>query len=161
MNYFAFLPALVSDTNKFKDATGFFVMPKGPDGQQFAALGGQGMSINSYIDDAHKQAAYDFLKWFSQEDIQDKWAEYGGYTCNINVLNSDKFLKATPYNAAFAQTMTFVKDFWNIPEFGQLLAPTQTALSGYVVSGQGEAKAVLDQLAEDQDKILVDAGVIQ
>jgi multiple sugar transport system substrate-binding protein len=161
MNYFAFLPALVSDTNKYKDVTGFFVMPKGPDGQQFAALGGQGMSINSYIDDAHKQAAFDFLKWFAQEDIQKKWAEYGGYTCNINVLNSDEFLKATPYNAAFAKTMTFVKDFWNIPEFAQLLAPTQSALSGYVVGGQGEAKDVLDKLAEDQDKVLVDTGVIK
>jgi multiple sugar transport system substrate-binding protein len=161
MNYFAFLPALVSDTNKFKDDTGFFVMPKGPDGEQFAALGGQGMSINNYIDDAHKQAAFDFLKWFAQEDIQKRWAEYGGYTCNINVLNSEEFLKATPYNAAFAQTMTFVKDFWNIPEFAQLLAPTQSALSGYVVGGQGEAKDVLDKLAEDQDKVLVDTGVIQ
>ncbi len=161
MNYFAFLPALVSDTNKFKDVTGFFVMPKGPDGQQFAALGGQGMSINNYIDDAHKQAAFDFLKWFSQEDVQTTWADYGGYTCNINVLNSDKFLKATPYNAAFAQTMNFVKDFWNIPEFAQLLAPTQSALSGYVVGGQGEAKDVLDKLAEDQDKVLIDTGVIK
>ncbi len=161
MNYFAFFPALNSDTNKFKDVTGFFVMPKGPDGQQFAALGGQGMSVNSYIDDTRKQAALDFLKWFGQEDTQATWAAYGGYTCNINVLKSDAFLKQTPYNAAFAETMTFVKDFWNIPEFGQLLAPTQTALSGYVVSGQGEAKAVLDQLAEDQDKVLVDAGVIK
>ncbi len=161
MNYFAFLPALVADTNKYKDVTGFFVMPKGPDGQQFAALGGQGMSINNYISDARKQASFDFLKWFSQEDIQKKWAEYGGYTCNINVLNSDEFLKATPYNAAFAQTMNFVKDFWNIPEFAQLLAPTQSALSGYVVGGQGEAKDVLDKLAEDQDKVLVDTGVIQ
>jgi multiple sugar transport system substrate-binding protein len=161
MNYFAFFPALNSDTNKFKDSTGYFVMPKGPDGQQFAALGGQGMSVNSYIDDTRKQASLDFLKWFAQEDIQAKWAAYGGYTCNINVLKSDAFLKQTPYNAAFAQTMTFVKDFWNIPEFAQLLAPTQSMLSGYVVSGQGEAKALLDQLAEDQDKVLVDAGVIQ
>ncbi|MBI1278764.1 MAG: extracellular solute-binding protein [Anaerolineaceae bacterium] len=161
MNYFAFFPALNSDTNKFKDSTGYFVMPKGPDGQQFAALGGQGMSVNNYIDDTRKQAAFDFLKWFAQEDIQAKWAEYGGYTCNINVLNSDAFLKQTPYNAAFAETMTFVKDFWNIPEFAQLLAPTQSALSGFVVGGQGEAQAVLDKLAEDQDKVLVDAGVIQ
>ncbi|MBA3867806.1 MAG: extracellular solute-binding protein [Chloroflexota bacterium] len=161
MNYFAFLPALVADTNKYKDVTGFFVMPKGPDGQQFAALGGQGMSVNAYISDARKQASLDFLKWFAQEDTQKTWAAYGGYTCNINVLNSDTFLKATPYNAAFAQTMTMVKDFWNIPEFAQLLAPTQSALSGFVVGGQGEAKDVLDKLAEDQDKVLVDTGVIK
>jgi multiple sugar transport system substrate-binding protein len=160
MNYFAFFPALVSDDNPYKDVTGFFVMPKGPDGQQFAALGGQGMSVNSYIDDTRKQAAFDFLKWFSQEDIQKRWAELGGYTCNINVLSSEEFLNATPYNRAFAETMTFVKDFWNIPEFGQLLEPTQRHLSAAIVAGSEEPQEALDKLAEEHDKILIDTGVI-
>jgi multiple sugar transport system substrate-binding protein len=162
MNYFAFLPALNDPkTNKFSDVTGYFAMPAGPDGDRYAALGGQGMSVNNYIDDAHKQAALDFIKWFAQEDIQARWAALGGYTCNINVLKSDAFLNQTPYNAAFAQTMTFVKDFWNIPEFGPLLRKSQDALTSYVVAGQGDAQAVLDQLAADQDQILVDAGVIK
>jgi multiple sugar transport system substrate-binding protein len=161
MNYFAFFPALNSDVNPFKDSTGYFVMPKGPDGQQFAALGGQGMSLNAYIDDARKAAALEFVKWFALEETQRTWAQYGGYTCNINVLESEEFLTATPYNAAFAQTMTFVKDFWNIPEFGQLLAPTQSALSGFVVAGEGTAQEVLDALAEEKDAILVETGVIQ
>ncbi len=160
MNYFAFFPALVSDDNPYKDVTGFFVMPKGPDGNQYAALGGQGMSVNSYIDDTRKQAAFDFLKWFSQEDIQKRWAELGGYTCNINVLNSEEFLNATPYNRAFAETMTFVKDFWNIPEFGQLLEPTQRHLSAAIVAGSEEPQDALDKMAEEHDKILIDTGVI-
>ena len=42
-------------------------------------------------------------------------------SCNTEVLQSEAFLNATPYNPAFAETMTFVKDFWNIPEFGSLL----------------------------------------
>lgn len=161
MNYFAFFPALNSDVNPFKDSTGYFVMPKGPDGQQFAALGGQGMSLNSYVDDTRKAAALEFVKWFALEETQRTWAQYGGYTCNINILESEEFLTATPYNAAFAQTMTFVKDFWNIPEFGQLLAPTQSALSGFVVAGEGTAQEALDTLAEEQDAILVETGVIQ
>jgi multiple sugar transport system substrate-binding protein len=161
MNYFAFFPALNSSDNPYKDDTGYFVMPKGPDGGQYAALGGQGMSVNSYIDDTRKQASLDFLKWFGQEDTQKRWAELGGYTCNINVLGSDEFLKATPYNAAFAETMTFVKDFWNIPEFGQLLEPTQRHLSAAIVAGTEDPQAALDALAEEQDKVLVDTGVIQ
>ncbi len=161
MNYFAFFPALNNpETNPYRDQTGYFAMPAGPDGQRFAALGGQGMSVNNYIDDAHKAAALDFIKWFAQEDTQTRWAELGGYTCNINVLQSDAFLKQTPYNAAFAQTMTFVKDFWNIPEFGSLLRKTQDALTAFVVAGQGTAQDTLDTLAADQDQILVDAGVI-
>ena len=58
--------------------------------------------------------------------------------------------------------MTFVKDFWNIPEFGQLLEPTQRYLSGYIVAGQyTDPQEVLDMLAEEQDAILVDAGYVE
>lgn len=161
MNYFAFFPVLDSDQNPFKDVTGYFSMPAGPDGDRFAALGGQGISINSYIDDARKQASFDFIEWFATPEVQQRWAELGGYTCNIEILESEEFLNATPYNRAFAETMTFVKDFWNIPEFGLLLEPTQRYLSGYIVAGQYEsAQEALDLLAEEQDAILVDAGYI-
>lgn len=162
MNYFAFFPALDNpEINPYRDGTGYFAMPKGPDGQRFAALGGQGTSINAYIDDARKQASYDFLTWFAQEDTQARWAELGGYTCNIKVLESEAFLNQTPYNAAFAETMTFVKDFWNIPEFGSILAPTQAALQGYVVNGEGDPQAILDDLAAQTEDILAEAGYIQ
>jgi multiple sugar transport system substrate-binding protein len=161
MNYFAFFPVLDSDQNPFKDSTGYFSMPAGPDGKRFAALGGQGISINSYIDDARKQAAFDFIEWFATPEVQKRWAELGGYTCNIEVLESEEFLNATPYNRAFAETMTFVKDFWNIPEFGQLLEPAQRYLSGYIVADQYEsAQEALDLLAEEHDAILVEAGYL-
>lgn len=161
MNYFAFFPALDNpEINPYRDATGYFAMPAGPNGDRFAALGGQGISVNSYITDERKQASLDFIKWFAQEDTQARWAELGGYTCNINVLQSEKFLTQTPYNAAFAETMTFVKDFWNIPEFGQLLAPTQQTLQSFVVGGEGTAQEKLDELAAIHDEILVTAGYI-
>jgi multiple sugar transport system substrate-binding protein len=161
MNYFAFFPVLDSEQNPFKDSTGYFSMPSGPGGDRFAALGGQGISVNSYVDEARQAAAFDFILWFGQEDIQRRWAELGGYTCNIAVLESEEFLNATPYNRAFAETMTFVKDFWNIPEFGQLLEPTQRYLSGYIVAGQYDsAQEALDLMAEEHDAILVEAGYI-
>ncbi|UCH26596.1 MAG: extracellular solute-binding protein, partial [Trueperaceae bacterium] len=116
MNYFAFFPALDNaEINPFRDDTGYFAMPAGPTGERFAALGGQGLSINNYIDDARKQASFEFIEWFSQQEVQARWAELGGYTTNKMVLETDAFKNATPYNAAFADTMTFVKDFWNIP----------------------------------------------
>ena len=78
------------------------------------------------------------------------------------LLESEEFLNQTPYNRAFAETMTFVKDFWNIPEFGQLLEPTQRYLSGYVVAGQfDDAQTALDGLAEEQDAVLVEAGYLE
>lgn len=161
MNYFAFFPALNSDANPYKDVTGYFAMPTGPTGERFAALGGQGISVNAYVDDARKQASLDFIQWFAQEDTQKRWAELGGYTCNINVLASEEFLTQTPYNAAFAETMTFVKDFWNIPEFGQLLEPAARHLSAAVVAGTEDPQTALDLLAEEHDQVLIEAGVIE
>jgi multiple sugar transport system substrate-binding protein len=161
MNYFAFFPALANpEINPHAENTGYFAMPAGPTGERYAALGGQGLSINSYIDDERKQAAFDFIEWFAQEDIQQRWAALGGYTCNINVLASPEFLEVAPFNAAFAETMNFVKDFWNIPVYGQLLEPVQRNLHNYVVGGQGTAQEALDNIANEQDEVLVEAGVI-
>ena len=163
MNYFAFFPALVNPgTNpNYADKVGFFANPAGPSGDRGAALGGQGMSIISHISAERQQAARDFILWFAQDSIQEKWAELGGYTCNAKVLASDKFLKTTPFNPAFAETMTFVKDFWNIPEFEQLLKVTQTEFSKFIVEGQGTAQGALDTIAEAHDKILRENGYIK
>lgn len=162
MNYFAFLPALINPgVNPYADVTGFFATPEGPYGDRYTSLGGQGLSVINYISDERKQASLDFIKWFAQEDVQAQWAEVGGYTCNANVLASEEFLSNTPYNPAFADSMTFVKDFWNIPEFGELLEPVQRHLNAYVVGGQGTAKEALDNVALEQFEILVDAGYIE
>jgi multiple sugar transport system substrate-binding protein len=163
MNYFAFLPALSNegtDPNYF-DKVGFFSNPPGPYGQQFASLGGQGTSINAYISDERKQAAYDFIEWFGQDDIQQKWAEVGGYTCNKKALASDAFLNSQPYNAAFAETMGMVKDFYNIPEYGLLLPSAQAALSNYIVGGQGTAQEALDSIATEHEKVFKEYGYLE
>jgi len=121
-------------------------------------LGGQGTSINNYISDERKAASMDFIRWFATPAVQQRWAELGGYTCNIEVLQSEAFLTQTPYNAAFAETMTFVKDFWNIPEFGSLLEIAQRYLHAYIVGGEGTAQEAMDNMAAEMDEVLADAG---
>lgn len=162
MNYFAFFPALANPgINKFADQTGFFAGPAGPTGDRYVSLGGQGLSINAYIPDDRKQASQDFIKWFAQDRVQEEWAKVGGYTCNKAVLASDAFLNNTPYNRAFADSMGFVKDFWNIPEYGLLLEVVNRYMHGYLVSGEGTAQEVLDNIAKDQTAILKEAGYIK
>ena len=162
MNYFAFFPALASpDISEYADVTGYFPNPAGPGGAQHAALGGQGMSIISYIPDERKQAAMDFIEWYAQDDIQAQFAALGGYSTNNSVVESQEFLEAAPFNPAFAETMTFVKDFWNIPEYGELLEVTQRLLSQFIVEGVGTAEETMNQIAEEHDAILRDAGYIE
>jgi multiple sugar transport system substrate-binding protein len=57
--------------------------------------------------------------------------------------------------------MTFVKDFWNIPQFGELLEPVQRNLHAFVVGNEGTAKEALDNTAVEQHEILVESGVLE
>ena len=162
MNYFAFFPALANpEINPYAESTGFFANPKGPYGDRAAALGGQGLSIISYISPERQEAMKDFIRWFAQDEIQAEWARLGGYTCNKKVLATQEFLNATPFNPAFAETMTFVQDFWNIPVYAQLLEVAQRELHRFIVAGEGTAKSCLDTIAQEHDKILREAGFIK
>jgi len=150
MNYFAFFPALVNPaTNPNASVTGFFANPKGPNGDQYAALGGQGISIVSYS--KNQEEAFKFLEWFIKDSTQKRWAELGGYTASAAVLESPEFRNATPYNEAFYQTMFMVKDFWAVPEYAELLTAANARIYPYIVGGEGTAKEVLDNLTADWD----------
>src|SRR6266404_4421902 len=109
MNFFAFFPALANPaTNKYASVTGYFPMPAGPTGKRFAALGGQGLSIVSYS--KKRDECFKFCEWFIRQDVQKKWGELGGYTCDAKILESKEFREATPYNEDFYQSMQIVKD---------------------------------------------------
>ena len=153
MNYFAFFPALANPaTNPHADVTGYFANPPGPNGDQHAALGGQGISIISYS--KNQEEAFKFLEWFSRDDVQKKWADLGGYTLSAKVLESEEFRKATPYNEAFYQSMQIVKDFWAVPVFADLLFQMNDRIHPFVVDGKGTAKEALDGLAQDWNATL-------
>lgn len=157
MNYFAFFPSLVNEaTNPHAANMGFFANPPGPRGDDFAALGGQGISLVSYSQ--NQEEAMKFLEWFIKEDTQKRWAELGGYTAHGAILESETFRKATPFNEAFFQTMFKVRDFWALPEYAELLTEAADAFYPYVVDGKGTAKETLDKLAATWVETLKAAG---
>jgi multiple sugar transport system substrate-binding protein len=157
MNYFAFFPSLVNEaTNPHAANTGFFANPPGPRGDDFAALGGQGISVVSY--GTQQEEAFKFLEWFIKRETQERWAELGGYTCHAELLESEEFRNATPYNEAFYQTMFKVKDFWALPEYAELLTEAADTFYPYVVNGEGTAQETLDKLAATWVETLTAAG---
>jgi len=148
MNFFAFFPALANPAvNKNAKGTAFFANPAGPTGKRFAALGGQGVSVVSYS--KKRDASMKFLEWFIRTDVQQRWADLGGYTCDAKVLASDKFRKATPYNEAFYVSMNMVKDFWATPEYAELLEQMNKRLHPFIVGNKGTAEEALNGLADD------------
>ncbi len=151
MNWAAFFPDLVDPAkNKYADNTGYFVMPTGPAGR-FVSLGGQGISISAYS--KNQDAAKKFIEWFSKTDTQKKWAALGGLTANTKVAATDEFKKARPYNAVFAETVPHLQDFYNTPEYSELLTPMQRELNA-AFAGTKSAKEALDAIAKEQQAIL-------
>jgi len=100
-----------------------------------------------------------FLEWFIKDDVQQKWADLGGYTCSAKVLESEAFRKATPYNQAFYETMFMVKDFWAVPEYAELLDSTNKRLHPFIVGNKGTAEEALTGVASDWDKTFKKAGL--
>jgi len=162
MNYFAFFPILSNpESNPYADVTGYFINPAGPGGEQFAALGGQGISVISHIDEERQQAALDFIKWFGTDEVQKEWGAVGGYSANKKVLEDPAFLEQTPYNAAFAKTMTMVKDFYNIPGYDPLLFAARDEIANYVLGGEGDPQEIMDTVAQLHADLLQDSGFLQ
>jgi len=156
MNYYAFLPALINpEMSKYEDVTDYFAMPEGPGGR-YAALGGQGASIITYS--KKHDLAYAWLEWFVQPEVQGKWAELGGYTCDLATLTSEEFLNMTPYNRSFMETMQMVKDFWAVPEYAELLEVCQRYFHEAVVAGTTTPQDAMDGIAEEWTAIFEKFG---
>jgi multiple sugar transport system substrate-binding protein len=156
MNFTFEWPGIEKDDNVGHGKTGYFPNPKGPNGDQFAQLGGQGISVVSYSD--NQDAALQYIKWFAQADVQKKWWVLGGYSCLNAVVNDPGFVGSQPYAKAFLDSMAIVKDFWAEPSYATLLQASQKRFHDYVVAGQGSAKDALDALVKDWTGTFQDDG---
>lgn len=156
MGYFAFFPDLLdSAQNPYAATTGFFANPAGPEGR-FTSLGGQGLSIISFS--KQKELALRFMEWFIRDDVQREWARLGGYSCSKEVLHSEEFLKAMPYNLALTESLEFMKDFWVVPEYLQLLEVSQRHFHEFLFCEKSSAGKTLDDVAHEWEKIFEAAG---
>lgn len=156
MSYFAFFPELLDPViNPYAAGTGFFANPSGPRGR-FSSLGGQGLSVVSFS--SKKDQIFKFLEWFVRPEVQQKWARLGGYSCDKAVLNSEEFLKATPYNRPLRDSMGMLKDFWVVPEYAALLAISQKYWSQYLFTDTITAEEAMAHVAREWEDLFESAG---
>jgi multiple sugar transport system substrate-binding protein len=156
MNFAFTWPGLQKDEAVGGDKIGYFANPKGPNGDQFAQLGGQGISVVSYSD--KQEAALKYIKWFADPKVQAKWWSLGGFSCLKAVVNDPGFAATQPYAQTFLDSMAIVKDFWAEPSYASLLQASQKRFHDYVVAGQGTAKEALDGLVADWTEVFQDDG---
>ncbi len=152
MNWFAFFPGLYKEMGPAK--IGFFANPSAK--TKGVQLGGQGISVVSYSN--NKEDALNYLKWFAQKDVQQKWWSLGGYSCLKSVVNDPGFKKSAPFAGDFLDSMNMVKDFWAEPIYATLMLDMQKRMHDYVVADKGTAKEALDALVKDWNKAFKEAG---
>jgi multiple sugar transport system substrate-binding protein len=156
MNFAFIWPGIHADANVGGDKSGYFPNPAGPDGKQFAQLGGQGISVVAAS--SKQDAALEYIKWFAQPEIQNKWWSLGGYSALRSVVEDPGFATSQPYAQTFLDSMAIVKDFWAEPSYASLLQASQKRFHDYVVAGQGTAKEALDGLVTDWTEVFEDEG---
>lgn len=155
MNYFAFFPAIQQNLG---DKVGFFMMPRKGE-RRVISLGGQGFSISTKVSASQQDLAKKFIAWFLQKSVQEKWiTKPAGFTAHDGILKTDAFRSATPYNAAFADSLQYLQDFWNVPAYNELLAAAQQYI-GEALDGKTEPKAALDSIARAHERIFHEAGL--
>lgn len=155
LDYFPFYPGVVASMGA---QVGFFVMP-GKDGKRAISLGGQGFSISTKVPAAQQELAKQFIAWFQQPEVQRKWISHpGSFTANTALLKSEAFAKAAPYNSTFAASLDYLQDFWNVPVYNELLGKAVLYL-GEALDGVKTPQAALDQLAEEHELIMQQAGL--
>lgn len=155
MNFAFIWPGVEADPVVGNGNSGYFANPEGPAGQ-FAQLGGQGISVVANSDNT--EAALEYIKWFAQADVQQKWWNVGGAPALKAVLEDPGFAQSQPYAQPFLDSMAIVKDFWAEPSYASLLIATQNRVHNYIVAGQGSAEEALDALVEDWNEIFIDEG---
>jgi len=155
MNFAFIWPGVEVDPNVGGGKSGYFANPAGPSGQ-FAQLGGQGISVVANTE--NMDAALEYIKWFAQKDVQQKWWDVGGASAMRAVVEAPGFAESQPFAQTFLDSMAIVKDFWAEPSYASLLLPMQERVHNYVVAGNGTAKEALDGLVKDWDEVFEDEG---
>lgn len=140
--------------NPYADKMGYDVLPGQEDAngefRRFVSVGGQGLSISSYS--RNIEEAWKFLEWFMTKDIQWKWVEIGAQTGRVDVLTDPRYTTTKPWNATFPESMKYVKDYWHLIEYPQLLDIYQKYVS-LAVSGEMDPKEALDNVAKEHQAI--------
>ncbi len=160
-NYTATFPALLNkETNSYYDDTGYFMTPPGPNGDQFTSLGGQGANVISYS--ANQDIAIEWLKWWILDDTQRLYATYpGSFNGSYAILDDPDFPTAGPINQIAIDSVSILKDWWNVPEYAQTIRSFADAVGKYVIGGEGTAQEALDKVAAEWTQVFTDAGYLE
>ncbi len=156
--------AITPATSKVADKVNSARMPglKQADGSlsHWSNIGGQPFVLTTWNSDTVVNEAIDFVKWWLSKDTQIAFAKAGGQSGLRSVHNAPEYNTFRPWNHAFGPSLDWQRDVWHIPEFFELLVQQQQEFDK-AITGQQSAKDTLDNIANFQEELLIEAGRIQ
>ncbi|MCI8292237.1 MAG: ABC transporter substrate-binding protein [Hespellia sp.] len=136
------------------DKIGATTLPIGPNGTDpHSCLGGLDLVVNNNIDDAHKEAAGEFIKFMTSEETQKE----------MTLISAQPpVVKSVYQDAEILEEIPFYEDFYGIIEGGKSrpASPQYAKLSDAIqrnihqaLTGEVEVKAALDALQAEAEEL--------
>lgn len=157
-------PVLDPNTSTVSENVAFGLSPgrRMEDGSisRWANIGGQPFVLTTWNDEETVKEALDFVKWWESPEVQIKFAQNGGQSGRISIMDTPDYRTYRPWNLAHVESLDWQRDVWHIPEFFELLVQQQEEFDK-AITGQISAQEALDAIAAFQQETLEEAGRIE
>jgi multiple sugar transport system substrate-binding protein len=155
--------AITPATSKVADKIAFAAHPglrENGEISRWANIGGQPFVMTTWNDDEMVGEMVDFVKWWLSPEIQTEFARRGGQSGRQSVFNQPDYVEFRPWNRTWAPSLDWQKDVWHVPSFFELLVQSQEEYDK-AITGQQSAKEALDNIADFQQELLEEEGLIE
>lgn len=149
--------------NNFNDASeskvagnvGVTVLPVNKEGDTaHSCLGGLDLALNTYVDDAHKAAALDFMQWMTSQDSQVKMTLSTSQPPTRKAVYQDaSVLKAVPFYSDFYNVISNGKGRPKTANYAELSDAIQRHVHS-VLTGDAKAEDALKDLQTEAEGLM-------
>ncbi len=129
-------------------------LPEGSEGS-ISVLGGENFMLFEASPTATQEAAWEFVKFMTDEHAQVEMAKVGQMPVNIEALADAEAIAAMPLLPVFSEALATAKARPVIPEWSEIenIIATKVALA---ITGEKDVETALDECAAEIDAILAD-----
>jgi len=156
-------PVLDPATSLVHDKSAFAVAPglRKDDGtiDRTGNIGGQPFVLTTWNSDAVVDESLNIVKWWLDSATQLEFVANGGQSGLESVMADPGYNDLRPWNRAHVEMIDWQKDVWHVPVFFELLTQQQEEFDK-AITGQISAREALDEVAEFQQELLEDEGLI-
>lgn len=157
-------PVLDPDSSTVHDKSAFGPAPglRKEDGSidRTGNIGGQPFVLTTWNSDEIVAESLNIVKWWLAPETQLEAVRNGGQSGRMSVMADPSYNDLRPWNRAHVEMIDWQRDVWHVPDFFELLTQQQEEFDK-AITGQISAKEALDEIAEFQQELLEDAGLIE